>query len=172
MTENNSEEITYLLDTSAFIIGVARQLRGQLATTSSVLQEVKSLNAKEAVMQLTAIGRLIVKQPSSASLESIDRQMKATGDSFSLSSTDRELLALALDYLHDQIPFFLVSDDYSIQNIAQILHIPYRSYAQKGIKEVWTWEIYCPACFFRIKGTQQSRICPRCGTKLKRRRRK
>ena len=120
--------------------------------------------------RLEAIGRLQIVQPVPSALTAVTKAMNATRDSFRLSSADIEILAVAFMYHKDGEIIVLLTDDYSIQNVAALLSIPFQAYRQKGIQAMWNWEIYCPGCYSVFKEGKAGDACPNCHTPLKRRR--
>lgn len=112
-------------------------------------------------------GKLRIQNPTSASLEEVSKKSAALGDKVMLSRADTNVLALAVDLRkEDKVPV-IVSDDYAVQNVAEELGIAYQSLATLGIREKFNWTYYCPACFRRYTQTEL-KVCPVCGTKLKR----
>ena len=107
--------------------------------------------------------RIRVLSPSKRSLVTVISESQKTGDSRRLSSTDKEILALSLD-----LGYELVTDDYSLQNLASKLGVPFRSFNQKGIKEVVTWKAQCTGCGKIFSAEVEE--CDICGkaTKMKR----
>ena len=59
----------------------------------------------------------------------------------------------------------VLTDDYSIQNVASRLGIPYEVILERGIREVVRWRYRCTGCgkFFE-KPTKE---CPVCGARVK-----
>jgi UPF0271 protein len=62
----------------------------------------------------------------------------------------------------------IISDDYSIQNIATKLGIESKGLASMGIKKVIEWRIYCPGCKKNYEKTSIDKTCLVCGTTLMR----
>jgi endoribonuclease Nob1 len=62
----------------------------------------------------------------------------------------------------------ILTDDYSIQNVAKQLGLAYTSLATFGIKRLLTWIRYCPACHRKYPANFKANECPICGTPLKR----
>jgi UPF0271 protein len=88
-----------------------------------------------------------------------------TGDSRRLSDTDKELLALALD-----LGYELMTDDYSIQNVARSMGIPVRGMDQKGIAEIFEWQAKCKGCGKLFPA--DVRVCDVCGSNTRTRRKR
>ena len=59
------------------------------------------------------------------------------GDSHKLSETDLQLLALALELKTEGVAPQIVTDDYSIQNVATQMGIGFLALATFGIKRLW-----------------------------------
>jgi UPF0271 protein len=115
----------------------------------------------------TASGKTKIQTPSKASLSEVSDKARMLGDKIVLSGTDTSLLALALDLSRESKTPVIVSDDYAVQNVAESLKLSYQSLATLGIREKFNWVFYCPACFRRYT-TLDTKECPVCGTKLKR----
>ncbi|MBR7152193.1 MAG: nucleic acid-binding protein [Candidatus Methanomethylophilaceae archaeon] len=100
-----------------------------------------------------------------ASLEKVRAAATKSGDSNRLSPTDMTVIALAID-----LNGTIWTDDYSIQNVASILGIPYRAVGMAGIKKVVKWNYQCMGCKKWYKEKQPD--CPICGSQMKACRRK
>jgi UPF0271 protein len=100
-----------------------------------------------------------------ASLEKVKATAAKSGDSNRLSPTDMTVIALALD-----LNGTIWTDDYSIQNVASMLGIPYRAVGMAGIKKVVKWNYQCMGCKKWYKEKQPD--CPICGSQMKACRRK
>ena len=59
----------------------------------------------------------------------------------------------------------VLTDDYSIQNTAKIMGIPYRAVGQTGIKKVEKWNYRCNGCGKWFK--EKSEECPICGSSMR-----
>lgn len=104
--------------------------------------------------------RLMVSEPSSASMEKVKEAAARTGDDARLSPVDMEVLALALE-----VKGVVLTDDYSIQNLARVLHLEYKAVGLRGIKEVIVWKYRCRGCG-RVYETNMP-DCPICGSALR-----
>jgi UPF0271 protein len=156
----------YVLDTSAVIAGFVPGLADvEQVTVREVLEEARDLCAKLEFETAVTAGKISVMEPSKESMLKVQTKVGETGDR--VSKVDVKLLALALDlHLAGKGPE-LVTDDYGIQNLASLLGIPYGRVAMPGIKEVFAWEMVCPACG-RTYPADASR-CEVCGSRLTRR---
>jgi len=94
------------------------------------------------------------------------------GDTFFLSETDKQILALALELKGSGSTPRIVTDDYSIQNVATKLGIEFASLATFGIRRLLEWVRYCPACRREYPADYASTRCTVCETELKRKPRK
>ena len=132
-----------VLDTSAFIQGyTANDPETQLYTTHLVLDEIRDDMARIRVENWRQTGKLVVETPSEESLKHILSQAKRMGEAQALSETDISVLALT----HQQGDATLVSDDYSVQNLADELELSYTGMNTRGIKRRFQWIHYCPGC--------------------------
>ncbi len=116
----------------------------------------------------TESGRLKILEPSQEFLDQVRVCAASAGDSFYLSLTDMQVLALALEIKARGDIAQIVTDDYSIQNVAMKLGLSFISLATFGIKRVLNWIRYCPACHRTYPANFKATECPICGTELKR----
>jgi UPF0271 protein len=116
----------------------------------------------------TENGKVTIKRPTQEALEKVETCAIEVGDSFYLSETDKQVLALALDLRTLGFVPQIVTDDYSIQNVAKRLGIEFTSLATFGIRRVLEWMRYCPACHREYAANCVSTECVVCGTELKR----
>ena len=101
-------------------------------------------------------------------MEIVTQQSKKTGDFKYLSQADIEVLALALQLKAAHKKPTIVTDDYSIQNVASKLKIEFSPLATFGIKYRFKWILYCPACRKKYPSDYKPKKCEICGTLLKR----
>jgi UPF0271 protein len=116
--------------------------------------------------------KLAVKAPAEEFLSRVEDAAVRVGDTFFLSETDKQILALALELKAATCNPQIVTDDYSIQNVAAQLGIEFASLATFGIRRVLEWVRYCPACRREYPPDYGSTKCAVCGTELKRKPRK
>jgi len=130
--------------------------------TEGVLAELRRYGDRRAE---TLIPLLKVSQATSGSLAVVREAAGATGDSSRLSRTDMEVLALAYEL---KAP--LVTDDYSIQNLAAVLKVEYIPRNMKGIAKVVRWNYLCTGCGRVFRESHPD--CPVCGSPLRTTRRR
>jgi endoribonuclease Nob1 len=159
-----------ILDTSAFVAGLDPfSIREDMIAPPSVEEEVKR-NTMTKLRLATAIegGRLKIISPNVKFMNQVEACATSLGDTFYLSETDKQVLALALEAKARGETPHIVTDDYSIQNVATKLGLSYMALATLGIKRVLTWIRYCPACYKTYPASSKAKECSICGTELKR----
>ncbi|MCW4018471.1 MAG: hypothetical protein NWF00_07325 [Candidatus Bathyarchaeota archaeon] len=159
-----------VLDTSAFVAGFDPfTIREEQIAPPMVEEEVKR-NAMTLLRFSMAIenGRLKIFAPSMQFMEAVRACATSVGDSFFLSETDMQVLALALETKDRGDSPQIVTDDYSIQNVATKMGLGFVSLATFGIKRVLSWIRYCPACHKTYPANFKATECTVCGTTLKR----
>ncbi len=147
-----------VLDTSALMSG--RPFEGELFTTDDVLRELRRQKAITPQLETFLAVKVRVVSPSREALDQVRRQSEGTGDAHRLSPTDIGLLAVA-----SELRATLVTDDYSIQNLAQVLEIPYEPVLERGITEVVRWRYRCTGCGKQYEAWVEP--CSVCGAKLR-----
>jgi UPF0271 protein len=113
-------------------------------------------------------GRLKIKMPSQSSLDWVKKSSKTVGDALSLSETDLQILALALELKDSGYSPSIVTDDYAIQNVAHQIGVGFTSLTTFGIRYRLYWILYCPACHRKYPADCKLKKCQVCGTTLKR----
>jgi UPF0271 protein len=159
-----------VLDTSAFIAGLDPfSIGGEHYTVPLVRDEIVE-NSMSGVRFQTAVdsGKLRIKTPAELFLDKVKASATLVGDKFFLSETDLQLLALALELKTNGYLPLIVTDDYSIQNVANQMRIEFASLATFGIRLRLQWIRYCPACHRKYPANSRARSCAVCGTALKR----
>jgi UPF0271 protein len=158
---------TFILDTSAILSGKPINFDNvNLVTTQGVSDELKPGGRDYQQLQFLIEKGLTIRLPSKDSINYIKKTSTETGDIGRLSKTDIEVLALAYEIKkeEDEEPVIL-TDDYSIQNIADYLNIGYMSISQTGITKRFKWTYRCRGCGKKFKDNIS--ICPICGADTK-----
>lgn len=161
---------TIVLDTSAFIAGFdPMTISEKQYTVSEVLDELNS--GSMPWMRLKAAsekGKIEILKPKETFLQKIIAASKKVGDINNLSIVDMKVLALALELKNKGLIPLIITDDYSIQNVANKIDVEFTSLNTFGIKFRFNWIMYCPACFRKYPPEHNSHVCNTCGTELKR----
>lgn len=167
---NNPCKRVVILDTSAFLAGFDPFASEEEQVTVPKVEEEIKRNSMIKVRFMTAIesGKLKIKSPSENFAAKTKSSAIKVGDSFKLSGADMELLALALEYKESGCVPQIVTDDYSIQNVATQLGIEFYALGTFGIKRLLEWIRYCPACHREYPADCKTKECQICGTELKR----
>jgi len=157
----------FIIDTSAILSGIPINLNNvDMVTVSSVSEELNPGGRDYRIFQFLLEKGLEVLSASKKSIKVINKTAEKTGDINRLSSTDIEILALALDVNENQNKnAIILTDDYSIQNVANTLNIDFKKFSQKGITKKFKWRNYCSGCGKQFK--ESTKICPICGTETK-----
>lgn len=158
----------YVLDATALITGASEHMGGRLFTTPSVVSEVRGDEIQVArTRALLDSGAVVAAEPSGESLAEVAHVAEELGEGLRLSSTDISLIALALDLRERSPDVLLISDDYSVQNVAEALGIKWSGLKYRGIRRGVAWEWLCPSCGERYAGPKEP-TCPECGAALRR----
>jgi len=109
---------------------------------------------------MKAIGLKIVTPPKKC-VALVKEFASLTGDLPNLSKVDIDVLALTY-----HLKAILLTDDYSMQNVAKEMGIEYKGVLQEGIKEKFHWKYRCKSCgrYF----DEYVEVCPICGGEIKR----
>jgi len=160
-----------LLDTSAFIMGYEpSDVDAEHYTVPAVLEELRRDRLSQLRIEAALrTGRLKAFSPESLYVKEAEAAAAELGETDVLSHADKMLLALGLQLKEGGRDPVIVSDDYSVQNVADRLGLRYTSLATRGIRRVFDWAIYCPGCRRVFSGLQPDGACPVCGTALRRR---
>jgi UPF0271 protein len=160
----------FVLDTSAFLAGFDPFSLGAEQVTVPKVEEEILRNTMIKMRFETAVesGKVRVKAPMQQFSVVAKASASKVGDSFKLSEADFQLLALALELKGAGYTPQIVTDDYSIQNVATQMGIDFLALATFGIKRLLEWVRYCPACHRQYPANCKTSECQVCGTELKR----
>jgi UPF0271 protein len=159
-----------VLDTSAFIAGFdPLAVPEKQYTVPEVKKEL--IAGSMPWMRFNAAienRKLTVRNPKSSVLQEIQEASRKVGDMRYLSEADLQVLALALELKGSGLSPLIITDDYSIQNVANKIDVEFTSLMTFGIKFRFKWILYCPACFRKYPSDYKFKACEVCGTELKR----
>lgn len=153
----------FVLDASAFIAGF-KPLSEECYTLSEVVAELKSEARLKTGLSLQE-GSLRLIEPEERHIEKVKRVAQGSGDTARLSETDIKLLACALR-LKEEGAVAIVTDDYSVQNVAKLLDIEFASTTERGIKKIFRWHKVCRGCGKNFLASY-SGACDVCGSEVR-----
>jgi UPF0271 protein len=149
-----------ILDATSFYAGIPFSSQEHSFTTPLVFEEIKHIKKNhDAVQTLIDLGRLRIVEPEQKNIDSILEKAKNTGDLLNLSKEDVSVLALCI-----QLGGELVTDDYTVSNVAKHMNLRVIPIMTKGISKIMDSVYFCPAC---SKTFEKISECPICGSKLK-----
>lgn len=169
-SSSNRQVVILVFDTSAFLAKYHLQIPDsiyKIYTTPSVVSEVRDAENKQALEIGIMVGRIIVQQPLSSSIDKAKETAKRIGEITSLSKTDIEVAALALEKSINH-KVVVITDDYSLQNLLYHLRISFKPLRTRGIKKIMKYKAFCPVCGY-IPSRPGEDTCPLCGSKMVRR---
>jgi len=147
--------VTFILDSSALFS--MENIPDDSVCPPGVVDELKRYNDP----RLERWGDLLrTSDCTTTSIDSVKAVAKKSGDIGRLSDVDVTVIALALD-----LGGTILTDDYSIQNVAKIMNVEYKPVGMKGIKKVEKWNYQCTGCKKWFKETSPE--CPICGHTLR-----
>jgi UPF0271 protein len=171
LSNGDDEAKVLVLDTSAFIAGYGAPGSDEaLYTVPAVKGEVREGGLQRFRLEnAERTGVLRVLEPGEKHRKEVQRVLVEMGETGVLSEADTQLLSLGLQLKNEGKNTVIVSDDYAVQNIADRLGLGIKSLVTQGIKRRYRWITYCPGCRRGFQDPPADRVCPVCGTRLKRR---
>ncbi|OYT62904.1 MAG: hypothetical protein B6U69_00660 [Thermofilum sp. ex4484_15] len=156
----------YVLDTSAFLnLNLALEGEVPLYTTNLVINELRNHLKKLSISIGIKRGILKVRDPPAKAISKVRNLAEDKGE-LKLSATDISVLALALHLREEELEPIILTDDYSVMNVASHLGVKFKAISKRGIRVAVDWLIYCPSCGRTFKTWIEK--CPYCGSKVKR----
>lgn len=155
----------FVLDTSAIYSATDYPPEAVLYSTPMVVRELRRVYWTERA-EIFVESRLRITEPAAKSVGRIREIALESGDIARLSPTDIEVLSLAYE-----LGAVLLTEDYSMQNIAEAAGISFRSLYLPPIKDFVEWELRCTSCG-TAAGKGDGKECRICGGKLVTRRKK
>ncbi len=119
-----------VLDASAVINSSSVDTGKDTYTTPSVLEELKGLEARSLGEVAKARDELKIISPKEECLKKVKEKAKEVGSFNHLSNTDLEVAALALEKEAE-----VITDDYTLQNLAAHLDLDYSGVVRGEIKK-------------------------------------
>lgn len=149
-----------VLDTSALLAGRPLGPGEDTVVPSAVLAELRpgGRDRRHLDHLLAAGARLVEAAPGDQ--KRVREEAKKGGEDGRLSQADVDVLAVALELGGE-----VVTDDYTIHNLARRLGVPTRSLSQRGITQDYRFVPRCTGCR-RVLDTMRD-DCPVCGSPVK-----
>ncbi len=147
----------YILDTGAILSRKVNLLSGNVATTGSVLDEIKTGRLAGLIEEIR--DSLEIRSPSRDAKAVAKEAAQKSGDLRFLSNTDIDVIALGYE-----VKGTVLSDDYSVLNVCSFMGIKAESVEKKGISKKLKWVYKCSGCGREVT----TKICPICGHETKR----
>ena len=157
----------FIIDTSAILSGKPIRFNNvKIVTTPAVSNELNPGGRDYRTYEFLKETGLAIHAPSKEAINYIKKTAQETGDDARLSSADIEIVALAIDINNEpDEEATILTDDYSIQNVASTLKIKFQAFSQNGITKKFKWVYRCPGC--KKQFSEITKICPICGTIIK-----
>jgi UPF0271 protein len=163
--KNSKKQKVLIIDTSAILSGKTIDTKDiKIITTPGVYKELNPGGRDYQFFQFLLEKGLKICTPSKESIKKVNSLSKQTGEIDRLSDEDKEILALAIDIKEDG-EVAIITDDYSIQNMAYILKIDFINLSKKSITKKFIWSYQCVGCGKKFKDNIKN--CPICGTEIK-----
>lgn len=158
---------TYILDTSLLLGGREPPRDGPWLTTPEADAEVSPGGRDARRFAFWKEVGLQVRAASAGSTERAAGAARGAGSLARMSAADLSLAALALDAGPDAV---LVTDDYTLLDVAKRLGITTRTVNTKGIDATADWRPRCTGCGRWFDEAPPGDECPICGSPVKLRR--
>ncbi|MFQ6061441.1 MAG: NOB1 family endonuclease [Thermoplasmata archaeon] len=147
----------YVLDSSALLSG-KDLLLNDMYSTPEVIREVKKKGVTPQLLSIIET-KVEVRSPSEEGVALVLEYAERTGDTKRLSAVDVGILALALE-----MEATILTDDYSIQNVANEMGVSYRGLSFPEIGKRIEWGYRCTGC--RKQYEEWKENCPVCGARI------
>lgn len=154
-----------VVDTSSILAGFQFDGTKEYYISPLAANEIKRGQKKEELDGLIERETLRVQAPSLQTMDRVTVGAQETGDINRLSRADIEIIALALE-----LNALVITDDYSIQNLAKRLSVPYHPFGKEAIREEFRWTYRCKGCGKFYDTSQPD--CPICGSEVVMKRRR
>ena len=148
-------DVWNILDTCAFLSQTHPD--GKIATVNGIENEIVNRQSQQYYSNLKSRGLKIV-EPQTDSIRYVEKIAHKTGDLDVLSKNDLKILALGHEF-----EGIIISDDFSIQNVALHMELEIISCSGSKIKELRLWVYKCSACNQVSNNKKES--CEVCGSK-------
>jgi endoribonuclease Nob1 len=153
---------SYVLDTSLLLGGREPPRDGPWSTTPEAAAEIQPGGRDARRFESWLAVGLQVRDAAHAAKARVEAAATKAGTLARLSPADRSLLALALDQ-----GATLVTDDYTVLDVAARLGVATRTVNQAGIAAPLDFRPRCTGCGRWFEAPQKGDVCPVCGSPVK-----
>ncbi len=153
----------FVMDASAVVHG-ANVAASSCVTVAAVVAEFKPGGATHRRLEQLLAAGLDVREPSSSARDRVASVATAAGSLARLSSADRDTLAVCLDLGPNAR---LLSDDFTMLDLAKRLGIDAQAIATQGVRETLDWAARCAGCGRTFSVELAGTGCPVCGSEIR-----
>lgn len=132
-------------------------------TTSKIMSEIKK-NSKLAIA--VNLGVVKIRDPSENVAREIIEMVKNHCEEPNLSDADISVLALAYEFSKEGANALIISDDYSLQNMAKILGLKVSRYGRPFIRHILYRVKICEKCKRKYSPDYPGKTCEICGGRI------
>ncbi|MCD7781329.1 MAG: ribonuclease VapC [Methanosphaera sp.] len=157
--------MTYILDASGLINGFYSKKTLNIMTSSTVA-EIKDIKTELLLDELLNQNLLKIMDVSYSDDKEFMDALVGSGDIMRLSSTDKDIVSLALKLKRKGDDITVITDDYSMQNALKLLGINFKSVLTKGINDTIKWQRICKGCRKEYPSDSKIEECEVCGSPI------
>lgn len=157
------DSLLLVLDSGPILEG-ANVVPSRCVTTPEVAAEIQEGGATGRRFGSLAAGGLGVRAASPEAARKVREKAAEAGSQGRLSAADVSILALALDVGSAGV---LVSDDYTVLDVAGRLGLAARPFSKAGIESGREWRSRCVGCRREFPSGMAGRACPVCGSEVR-----
>ncbi len=165
-------DVIYVLDAAALFASYQLMLphNSKAVTTKEVVEEVRDLDSRASLELSLSAGKLVIVDVPDKFLVEAVRVAGDLGEFSKLSKADISLTALMIMLVRvcGGVDVFVVTDDYSLQNIANYLGLRVLGVKRRTIDKVVKYVSVCRLCGY-VDNTGLGVVCPVCGGFMSRR---
>ncbi len=164
--KTSRKQSVYIIDSSAVLSGKPFYHQIDRFTTTPLIADEFSPGGRDyEIFQFIKQKGLIIQSPDEDIFKFVRSVAKKQGEISRLSDADCELLALAMQIKKKgEYHPVLITDDYAIQNMAELLGLDFQSVGQRRITKTFKWQSRCRGCG-RIEEPGR-KTCSVCGSPI------
>lgn len=155
----------YILDAAGIFASIQLLSSEPCYTTKDVVNEILDEDSRRSLQLAINTGKLIITEPEKQHVKLAERAAEELGELGRLSQADISVISLGLMLREQCFDVIIVTDDYSIQNLAQYLGFKIRGIKRREFIGVVRYVYICPVCGHIDKKPGK---CPKCNAVLRR----